>query len=297
MKKLLLILLFIPALCAQQTRIQPDCTLGSVVLNGAALTSGNFDNRPNSVNTGPPCTFWSLSYSAQPTVTSTTTIQIREAPDNNGSPGPFTSIAAASTLPSANVNFSTGTDYYPWIQVHLSAYSGSGNIAATLNGYRNNPGSGSGGGGGGGCTAPCVVIGPDAPGATPTQSPVQAAGVDGNGKILPLQACTLSATFSASTSGLMQVIAASGSAVIRICHWDATITDPSATPTSLQLEYGTGTDCGTNTAQLSGVMSNILSLAMDYGPEASLLTPASQAICLKLGGSIAYTGTLVYAQY
>ena len=36
-----------------------------------------------------------------------------------------------------------------------------------------------GGGGGGGCSAPCVVIGPDAPGAAPTQDPVQAAGFDG----------------------------------------------------------------------------------------------------------------------
>jgi len=111
MKLLLLIVFTVPLLAQTQTKVSPDCSIpGTFTGTGS---SGVFDNRPASSNTGIPCSFWSLTYSAAPGVTATTTIAIEAAPDNNGVPGSFAALASSSTLPSAKLDTAGTNGYYP----------------------------------------------------------------------------------------------------------------------------------------------------------------------------------------
>jgi hypothetical protein len=148
--KLAILSLFASAFCygQTQTKISPDCSLGNLSFSGVSNSIG-FDNRPQSSQTGIPCSLWSLVWSAEASVTSLT-IEIQGAPDANGVPGSYSSIASGSTFASGKANFSSSTSYYPWMRVSVTAVGGSGNITAILNGWRDNASSISGGGGGGG---------------------------------------------------------------------------------------------------------------------------------------------------
>ena len=119
-----------------QTKVAPDCQLGNLVFTGIS-NSPVFDNRPQSSNTGIPCVQWSLSWSAEPSVTSIT-VQIMGAPDVNGAPGTFTSLNSATTFPSGLLNYTSSTNYYPWMQARVNAVGGTGTITATLSGWRDN---------------------------------------------------------------------------------------------------------------------------------------------------------------
>ena len=117
-----------------QSKIAPDCQLGNIVFTGVG-NSVNFDNRPQSSNTGIPCALWNLVWSAQASVTSVT-LQIEGAPDSNGAPGTYSVLASGTTFPSGKVNYSATTGYYPWMRVRVNAVGGTGNISATLSGWR-----------------------------------------------------------------------------------------------------------------------------------------------------------------
>lgn len=158
MKKKLLLLAILSAsfLYAQsQTKVAPDCSLGSITFSGTG-SSASFDNRPNSQNNGIPCTLWSLEWSAQAAVTSLT-INIQGAPDSNGTAGTFATLATATTFPAGKVLWQSSSSYSPWMKVNVSAVGAAGTINATLNGWRDNAGSISAVSSSG-CPNPCPVI-------------------------------------------------------------------------------------------------------------------------------------------
>jgi hypothetical protein len=64
----------------------------------------------------------------------------------------------------------------------------------------------------------------------------------------PLVACNTTATYNASTSGLTQIVAGAANQAIYVCGYAITV---GTTTTSIQLEYGYGTNCATNTHALT----------------------------------------------
>lgn len=186
MKRLLLLISFSLAAFAQSNDFL--CVATPVTLTAPGTVQ--FDNR------GPGCDSWTVYYVAD----SGATLDLEfESASGQSSPGSWstypgntsnastnfgtdpvgieTLCGLATCVPSAGVTVAT-----PWVRVNVDTLSG-GTLRVFFYGYRTGYGSGlgggGGGGGGGGCTAPCVVIGPDAPGAAPTQDPVESSGFDG----------------------------------------------------------------------------------------------------------------------
>lgn len=302
MKRLLfLAFLALPLVGQTQQKIQPDCTLGSIGFAGAPQNSSFFDNRPTSPNTGPPCTSWELDYTATAGIP-TISIQIQEAPNNNGVPGSFTTITGATltATPFGSIRVTTAATpgYFPFLQVHITTLS-AGTVTAVLNGWRDNAASISGGGGGGGSgcpgtdMTPCVVIGPTAIGSPPTNPPVQIADVDGAGNIITPSYATIGTPISLSlVTGENQIIAASGSTVIRITNISVGMT----TAGTVSITAGTGANCGTSTVTLWGPYpSNTTGFAQDFA--GILLAPAGDAVCLDFGATVTAGGGVLYSQY
>ena len=238
-----------------------------------------------------------------------------------------------STTP--NYGYITFVGYTPWLRLNLTAIS-SGNMTAVAVGFTAaDPESG---GSGGGCVGtiatPCIVAGPNASGTASTKSPVQIAGndgtnvrnistdtsgrtetvgaaatgaaaagnplltggIDGSGNAVPIVLCTLSAVVSVSTLGENQVIALVTGKTIRICNVDLSFPAP-ATQT-IQVDQGTGTNCGTGTAHLTGIYtfnSSVLGFFFDPGALAPLVGTAANAVCLNLGDAVSVQGTILYA--
>ena len=104
--------------------------------------------------------------------------------------------------------------------------------------------------------------------------------------------CPLSApiTYTAA-SGSLQIVAASGSTIIRVCH----VSISTSVATNITLQYGTGSNCGTGTNPLTGAYNNVTSIALDlFG---TLRTPASQALCIVSSASVTAGGVVTYAQF
>lgn len=278
-----------------QTKVAPDCTLGASL--SALGSSTVFDNRSVSQQTGVPCTIWALTWSAQSAVTSLT-INIEGAPDSNGTPGSFVSLASASTFPSGKLNYSASTGYSPWMRITISAIGATGLVNAVLNGWREDQASIAGGGGGGsGCpgttATPCVVVGPTAAGNPSSNAPVQVSYLDGSGNIIFPVFCTKAAPITlSSVSGENQIVALSGSSVIRICNIAVGMSGAS----TVSITAGTGTNCATSTTTLWGPYpSNTTGFTEDFF--GILLAPAGDAVCLNFGSTITAGGGINYAQF
>ena len=293
------IIVFPPLCNAQaQTIPAPNCSFAfNLAVSGG--TSTVYANNPGSTSSGVQCAYWTVTYVNNGF--SAVTVAFQGAPDSAGAPGSwgnYQSTAASGALAtgsnpgtSTTTGYAILTGYAPWVRVLLTA-TGSGTVKGFVTGWYNDP-SGSGGGGGGGCTAPCVVIGPDATGASPTEPAVFTASQDGAGKVLPLQNCSLHATFDTSSSGNTSLIALSGSTVIRVCHISAT----AASAVDFKLTTGTGATCGTGTADLTGLYQQILAVAFDWGAQAAILAPAGNRVCLNLSAGVRTTGTVTYSQF
>lgn len=110
----------------------------------------------------------------------------------------------------------------------------------------------------------------------------------------PEYSCTNSAPISVSGSGNTQILALTASAVIRICHISWSVSDGSAL--GVKLTTGTGSNCGTGTADLTGLYTSP-GVALDFGTSAALRGPTSAALCMNLASGVAVGGTLVYAKF
>ena len=107
-------------------------------------------------------------------------------------------------------------------------------------------------------------------------------------------ACTNTApiTFTAA-SGAAQIVALSGSTVIRICSMLLS----SDTVTNITLEYGTGAACAIGTTAISGPLQNVLTFAMSWQPDTALRTAAGTAFCVVSSATATIGGTVTYAQF
>ncbi len=268
----------------------PDCIIPFQYT--AVHSSTALDNRQIG------CVNWSIVYSS--TGFSAITLALQSAPDSSGVPGSWVTYLNQTVSVGINPNTATTkaqttlTGFNPFVRMSLTAKTGVGTVTGVALGWRDTAASiGGGGSGGGGCDAPCVVIGPDAIGGAPTEPPVFVSARDGSGNIIPLQACTNSVAYDTSSSGLTQLVGLTSTQLIRICHWSGT----PASAIDVKLVRGTGSNCGTGTADLSGLTQQTLAFAFDFGPDSPLIAAASNAVCISLSGAVRTTGTVTYAKY
>lgn len=148
----------------------PDCNF-YFTFTGAA-SSVSFDNRQRA------CANWIVSYSN--TGFAALTLTFQEAPDAAGAPGAWgafagTTILGANPMVSITQTASTFFGYAAWVRVTVAGLGGAGTIRGRVYGIRAAPAVTLLGA----ATSTVTAIGPDAPGAASTQSPVQVAGNDG----------------------------------------------------------------------------------------------------------------------
>jgi hypothetical protein len=92
-----------------------------------------------------------------------------------------------------------------------------------------------------------------------------------------------------------QVIAASGSTVIYVCHWDVSI---AGTAPTARWIYGTGSVCATGLTALTGAYAALTGTFYQVNSTGTLFkTPASQALCLDTEGTTpSAQGLVTYVQ-
>lgn len=279
----------------QNSKVVPDCVLGSITFN-AVGNSNNFDNRPQSNNVGVPCTEWVLAWSAQASVTSVT-IQIRGAADSAGTPGTFSSLASSTTFPSGKLFYTSSTGYSPWMQVRLNAAGAAGTVNATLLGWRDDAATIASSSSSSGCPGtsgtPCIVAGPDAPGAAPTKNPVQQGVFDGT----DVQRAFISPnenaiTLSAGTD--VVIVAGTASTTTYVTKFDMSWDNAA----DVTIRQGTGTTCLTNALALSGAYKNLVALFEDYSNVSALRnTIQARDICLHFSTSVTGGGQAFFTQF
>jgi hypothetical protein len=137
------------------------------------------------------------------------------------------------------------------------------------------------------------VVGGAAIGSSSSGNPVPLAKLDGAGNIIIPNFCTKQAAISlSSVSGENQIIALSGSTVVRICNIAVGMTAQA----TVSIDVGTGTNCGTGTTTLWGPYpTNTTGFTEDF--LGVLLVPAGDAVCLNFGSTVTAGGGVSYAQY
>ena len=231
------------------------------------------------------------------------------------------------------VGYQTSLGSAPWVQLNLTAISSGNLTAFAMGFTAADPeGGGSSGGCAGTAGTPCIVAGPNAAGTASTKAPVQIAGndgtdvqfiktdtsgrtqavgaaavgaspvgapvpiaeLDGADKIITPTIGTKSAAILVSAaSGENQIIALSGSTVIRISH----ISVGMSAAATVSIDVGTGTNCAGSTATIWGPYpSNTTGFSLDLEPSV-LAVPAGDAVCLNFGGTVTAGGGVTYAQY
>jgi hypothetical protein len=155
---------------------QPDCFIPINLV--AAGSTGNFDNRFIG------CDTWTLTYASSGFTGLSITLQSANGATvaTIGAFGTYTGTVVTGINPNTNTTgrisqFQNGLVITPWLRVNLAGLTGTGTVSGVVYGYKTGYSSGNGGGGGSTCpgtvATPCVVDGPDAAGAAPTQNPVQ----------------------------------------------------------------------------------------------------------------------------
>ena len=258
-RAVLLGVLTLGTLCGQGQRVENDCVVPFTFT--AAAQSTPLTSQGHNLN---GCVDWRLVYFS--TGFSALSLVVQSAPDSAGAPGTWATFAG-TVLEGINPNTSiTGgtthlSGFFPWNRVYLTSVTGTGVISGILYGCRSpgcSSGGGSGGGGGGGGAFGCGT------------------------------ASMLSTAVTLSASGLTQIVAATTGQTINVCD----LTLSFASGVDVQLEVGTGTNCGTGTATVSGLYKNVAGMALDT----PFPLPISKAFCVNLGSAVTGGGLLLYTK-
>jgi len=229
-----------------------DCSLS--ISRSTAGASSAFDNRSSG------CLDWTLEYTSQGFTA--LSIQLESAPDANGSPGTWVPFGGSVSVSNPLTNPAQGNSgfsgFFPWVRVNLISVTGTGTVTG-------------------------LVFGKKPPTAVPS---IQAGGSGGLCQNGP-QPTAIAPPLGVFASGLTQIIAAVPGKAITVCNLLLAF----QTAVNVQLEYGTGTNCGTGTTQLSGVFPNVITFASD----APTLVPVGQAVCANLNQAVVGGGLGVYA--
>jgi hypothetical protein len=276
MKKLILLLAFIAPLFAQTVCVTQ---LNQVAAVGVSST---IDNRFSM------CSTWVVTYNS--TGFSAISIELDSANDVSGAPGAF-ALSAGTVLVGANPATATNCQatincqfiiygYSPWVRLNFSSKTGTGTLTALA------------------ASVPTSVVTTTSSGSSgcpgTVGTPCVVAGQDGAGNVLAFQLPTKTGLTNITASGNTQIIAASGSTVIRLGMLEFTpIT--SGNSVNFKLVYGTGVNCATGATDLTAVQSNVLAYSHDF--TFPLNVPAGKALCFNLDAATPTNVSFEYSQY
>jgi hypothetical protein len=274
-------------------QVTPDCLLYFDFTDNGS--SPAFDNRFIG------CKTWYVAYTN--TGFPALTLTFEDAPDNGGVAGAW--VAFAGTVVEGvnpNVALTQGSTimygYYPWQRITLTgAVAGAGRrIRGTLYGYRQTP-------------VATLIVGPAAtvtanqgtPAVQANRWPVQLSdGVNPQGTFTnplyttPSTACTLSAAIELAPAavGSNQIVALTALKSIRVCS----ISFANSAAADIKLVQGTGANCVTGPANMTGTYRNVLSAAIGTQLD-PLTTGVAQALCLNSSAGVNIGGVVLYEKY
>lgn len=246
------------------TAVNPDCLiLFTITAQGGSAPAGGgfFDNRQIG------CNSFQLSYGAGGF--SAVSLLVQSSPDGSTpvtlgtvllGTNPLTSTTGAS-----NLIQTYGTNFPPFVRVIATTATGTGSIRGLLLGWRAAGFAGTTAGGGSGSNG--VVVG---------------AG------------CTLQQPINLSASGNTRIINAGGTGTVRICE----ISFSTTAAENIQITEGTGTNCGTGTANVTGVYQSVQSMVLDPQVTAPITAQtAGDDICLNQSMAQTLGGLVIYAKF
>jgi hypothetical protein len=274
-------------------QVTPDCLLYFDFTDNGS--SASFDNRFIG------CKTWYVAYTN--TGFPALTLTFQDAPDATGVPGAWVAFAG-TVVEGVNPNVAVTQastvlyGYYPWQRITLSgAVAGAGRrLRGTFYGYRQVP--------------VASIIFPPAAAVTANQGTaglitapwpvILSNGAAALGTLTnplyttPSTACTLSAIIELAPAGIgnQQIIALTALKSIRVCN----ISFASSAAADVKLTQGTGANCATGTANLTGTYRNVLSASI--GTQLDPLTTASaQALCLNSSAGVNIGGVILYDKF
>jgi hypothetical protein len=109
----------------------------------------------------------------------------------------------------------------------------------------------------------------------------------------PLPACLSRAAITLAGAGTTEIIALSGALSIRICHLSLGLSGA----TNITIVQGTGANCVTGPADITGAYQNILGLALDFEGRSIVTAAAGQAVCITNSAAVTGGGFVTYTQY
>jgi hypothetical protein len=317
---------FEPKLSAQPLttpmNVVPDCLIFFDF--SADASSASFDNRFLG------CKTWYVAYTS--TGFPAITLTFQSAPDNLGVPGAWVAFAGAvSEGVNPNVALTQASTvmygYYPWQRITLSgSVAGAGRrLRGTFYGYRQTPvatvifpalaavlaNQGAAAAAAGrwpvylsdGANPQGLVANPFytrlSDGANPvgtTANPLATGNeyyLGAGATWTPAPACTSRAAITLVGAGTTEIIAASGATSIRVCHLSLS----AAGATNITLVQGTGVNCVTGPANVTGTYQNVLSMALPFEGRSLVTAGASQALCITSSAGVNAGGFVTYTQY
>jgi hypothetical protein len=323
MKKLLLIFAFVVA-CSQAQTVnalhQPDCIIAfNFTATGVSSASG-FDNRFIG------CSGWSIQYSNYNF--SPVSVVLQSAPNNNGVPGTWVtflgqSICNGGSNPSTSTTVSAAwlSGYNPFVRVSATL-TGTGVVSGVAYGWKDpalvcaavtatftpsgtqnvnlvqvagvsvvTGGVGGSQGVGGLAAAGAAVAGnPNLVGGS-DGTDVRDLSTDTQGNLNSRSMCNQQALFNLSGSGNTQIVAGTASEQIRVC----TIAFSTATPEDVKLTSGTASNCGSSTADVTGLFKSVNAIALDMG--GALTAPSGASLCINQSAAQALGGVITYSVF
>lgn len=319
MRTFLAILLFSALLFAQS----PDVQRGPIAFAGATSDSAIWvaAGGPNGAVT------WRLTYHVDGALFTAAAVAIQGA---NAATSAGCAAAVWATITTANADLVENANpsvsatqgnvavksFYPCIRMTVTAVTGAGGtVTASIAGYKAGfvfPASATIAGTvdvnlkqvnghttiEAGVNGTQAVGGSAAIGALPASNPIPAGLIDSAGNLIAEDYCTLKAVVASPGTGNTQLVALSGTKVIRICKISFT-TD---TLTTVQLVTGTTvkTACDTGatneTAVYSGAGGGVFGVIEDYA--SPLITTGARNLCIALSAGVSSTGgvTIEYSQ-
>jgi hypothetical protein len=283
--KVILLVVFIVGFClgpkldaqplTTAVNVTPDCL--QYFDFTADASSPSFDNRFIG------CKTWYVAYTN--TGFPALTLTLQDAPDASGVPGAWVAFAG-TILEGVNPNVALtqastiGYGYYPWMRITLSgSVAGAGRrIRGTFYGYRQTP--------------VATLVLPAIAALTANQG---TPNTDANSWPVHLSTpCTLSAAIELAPAGIgnQQIVALTAAKSIRICS----ISLSNSGAADLKLVQGTGANCVTGPANLTGTFRNVLSMVQGWQSN-PLNTASAQALCLNSSAAVNIGGVILYDKF
>lgn len=114
----------------------------------------------------------------------------------------------------------------------------------------------------------------------------------GSSPVVPI--CEKTAIINLAAAGPTQIIAGVPGETVRVCS----VSVSSGTAEAIDFQQGTGTNCGTNNSQLTGLYHAAAnSPVIQNFPVGGLITLPSAAVCAHFSGANQTDGTITYSQY